>query len=151
MRRLLAAVAVLTLTACINDSVGVVGTQAIGTTGGDGSSNASVAGTYTLKTVGGLPLPYTYQQSGADKTETLDDVITLTTTGTWSELLHERQTLGGVITVRAYTDAGTYVQSGTGVTFRSPNGDFSGVFGTNSLTLFGPSPSGQTVAQFSTK
>jgi hypothetical protein len=152
MRRLLAAVAVLTLTACINDSVGVVGTQA---TGGDNtSSTTGMAGTYTLRTVAGAPLPYTYLQSGADKSEILDDVVTLTNNGTWSEFLHERKTASGVVTIIAVTDAGSYVRVGTtGLTFSTPNHpDFSGVVsGGNTLTLFGFSPTGQSVDQVFTK
>jgi hypothetical protein len=152
MRRLFAAAVVLTLTACINDSIGVVGTQAVG--GGDPASTTGVAGTYTLKTVGGLPLPYTYLQSGADKSEILDDVVTLTNNGTWSELIHERKTVAGVVTVDAVTDAGTYVRVGTtGLTFSTPkHPDFSGVLSSgNTLTLFGFGPTGQTVDQVFTK
>jgi hypothetical protein len=153
MRRILAAVAVLTLTACITDSVGIVGTKV---TGGDSSpaSTSGVGGTYTLRTVAGAPLPYTYAQSGADKSEFLDDVITLTDNGTWSELMHIRTTLSGVATVDAVTDAGTYVREGTtGLTFSTPkHPDFSGVWSSgNTLTLFGPSPSGQLVSQVFTK
>jgi hypothetical protein len=152
MRRLFAAVAVLTLTACINDSIGVVGTQATG--GGNLTPTTGAAGTYTLKTVAGAPLPYTYQQSGADKAEILDDVVTLTNAGTWSELLHERKTVSGVVTISAVTDAGTYVLVGTtGLTFSTPkHPDFSGVLSSgNTLTLFGFSPTGQSVDQVFTK
>jgi hypothetical protein len=153
MRRFLAALAVLTLTACITDSVGIAGTKV---TGGDNSagSTAGVAGTYTMRTVGGAPLPYTYAQTGADKSEFLDDVMTLTASGTWSELMHVRTTVSGVVTVNAVTDGGTYVRVGTtGLTFNTPNNpDFSGILSSgNTLTLFGPSPSGQLVDQLFTK
>jgi hypothetical protein len=152
MRRLLAAVAVLTLTACISDSVGIVGTTATG--GSELPSTTGVAGAYTLQTVGGSPLPYTYQQSGADKSEFLDDVVTLTNNGTWSELMHVRKTVSGVVTISAVTDAGTYVRVGTtGLLFSTPNHpDFSGVLSSgNTLTLFGSNPAGQSVDQVFTK
>jgi hypothetical protein len=152
MRRSLAVVAVLTLTACITDSVGIVGTQATG--GSELPSTTGVAGVYTLRTVGGAPLPYTYAQTGADKSEVLDDVMTITNNGTWSELFHIRTTLSGVVTLSAETDGGTYVRAGTtGLTFSTPkHPDFSGVLSSgNTLTLFGPNPAGQTVNQVFTK
>jgi hypothetical protein len=152
MRRLLATVAVLALTGCITDSIGIVGTKVTG--GDDLPSPTGIAGTYTLQTVNGSSLPYTYSQTGADKGELLDDVITLTNNNTWSELWHERRTVSGVVTVVAVTDAGTYALVGTsGLTFSTPNHpDFSGLLSSgNTLTLYGYSPAGQVVPQVFTK
>lgn len=148
MRRLLAAAAVLALTACISDSVGIVGTQVTG--GGDLPSTTMIAGTYTLTTVAGASLPYTFSQTGADKSELLDDVVTLTNNNTWSELWHERRTVSAVVTIVAVTDAGTYVRVGTGeLTFSTPkHPDFTGLLSSgNTLTLYGYSPTGQLVPQ----
>jgi hypothetical protein len=111
MRRLLAAVAVLTLTACINDSVGVVGTRL---TGSDPASTTGIAGTYTLKTVNGKPLPFTYLETATEKRETIDDALTLTNTNSWTRFGHIRRTVDGTATLTPVTDAGTYSRSDLG-------------------------------------
>jgi hypothetical protein len=140
MRRLLAAAAVLTLTACITDSVGIVGTTATG--GGD--LPTGIAGTYTLQTVGGAKLPFTMSQSGADKVELIDDTFTLTNANTWSEVWHERRTVSGVATVVALNDAGTFVRSSTGeMTFTSPGSSaFTGTLNGTIMTLYAESLTG---------
>lgn len=149
MRRLLAALAVLTLTACINDSVGVVGTKV---TGADPVSNG-VAGSYTLRTVGGANLPFTMSQAGADKGELLDDVFTLTTTNGWSEVAHERYTIAGVVTLITRSDAGSYTRSSTGeINFTSPDvADFNGTVGGGTMTLHIRNPVGQLLPAVFTK
>src|SRR4051812_47729278 len=106
MRRLFAAAVALTLTACINDSVGIVGSQAVGGTAP--TSSTGVPGTYTLKTVGGKPLPFTYLETTTEKRETLDESLTLTATNTWTRQGHVRRTLDGAVTNISGTDAGTY-------------------------------------------
>lgn len=111
MRRLLAAAAVLTLTACITDSVAVVGTQAIG---GDGSSSGSLPGTYTLKTVDAKALPFTVVQTATEKDEVLDDAFTLTSANTFSRIEHIRQTINGTTTILVGTDAGTFAKTASG-------------------------------------
>jgi hypothetical protein len=112
MRRLFAAAAVLTLTACINDSIGIVGTQAVG--GGDLPSTTGVAGVYSLKTVDGKPLPFTSVQTTSEKREILDDALTLTNANTWSRLLHVRSTINGTASMLTLTDAGTYSKGDLG-------------------------------------
>lgn len=150
MRRLLAVCAVLALSACISDTVTVPGRAA---TGGVGSTSG-IAGTYTLTTMAGAPLPYTFLQSGTDSYQLVDDVITLTSGGSWSESWHERRSIGGVVNVVALTDAGTYTQAAGGVvTFLSPShAGFDGTYdGNNMLTLTGLSPTGQPVPQIFNK
>jgi hypothetical protein len=134
MRRLLAAAAVLGLTACINDSIGIAGTQA---TGSDPLSSNGVAGAYTLRTVGGANLPFTMAQTGADKVEVLDDVFTLTSTNGFSELTHYRRTVAGVVTLSTGASVGSYTRSGTGdITFTTPDvPSLTGTVGGGTLTL----------------
>ena len=137
MRRLFAAAAVLTLTACINDSIGIVGTQAVG--GGTLPSSTGVPGTYTLKTVDGKPLPFTFLETATEKRETVDESFTMTTTNTWTREGHVRRTLNGAVTSISGTDAGTYSKTDQGIYyFISQNQTpFSGtvVNGVLSLTL----------------
>jgi hypothetical protein len=90
--------------------------------GSDSSTNAgpvSVAGTYTLRTVNGAPLPYTWLQIGADKLEITADAVTLTEGGTWTESWTERSTESGKVTTSTSTDAGTYTLAGTVITLVS--------------------------------
>ena len=79
-----------------------------------------MTGTYTLRTVNSAPLPFVYQQVGADRYEVLDDAISLADAGTWTEIWHERWTEGGVASLKTFTDAGSYSRSGSTVTLVSP-------------------------------
>lgn len=124
MRRLLTALSLLALvTAC----------------GGDSSTDpisASVAGTYTLRTVNGSPMPYTVQQSGPFKYEITDDAYTLSDGGAWTEVWRDRTTSNGVVTTSENTDAGTYTRNGTAITLTSPNsGAVSGSVNGGTLSL----------------
>jgi hypothetical protein len=143
MRRLFAAVAVLTLTACINDSIGIVGTQAVG--GGDLPSTSGLAGVYTLTTVGGQPLPFTTLETTTEKREIVDDAITLTNGNTWSRLVHVRHTLDGTASTLTLTDGGTYSKAEAGTyTFIAENqSPFPGTIVNGVLSLALRSPSGQ--------
>jgi hypothetical protein len=149
MRRFLTALAVLALTGCVSDYVRIPTTGS----GGTSSGGTGISGSYTLQAVDGFPLPYTYSQTGADKKEIVTDVIVLTDAGTWSEVVQQRQTVAGVTTNNTLTQNGTYTRSGTsGVYFvTSDNDTFSGLVSGNTMTLYGPSPSGQTVPQLFTK
>ena len=124
MRRFLAALSLLTLfTAC----------------GGDGSTDpttASIAGTYTLRTVNGSPMPYTVTQSGPYKYEITSDAYTLSDGGTWSEIRTYRTTSNEVVTTSTNPDGGTYSRNGTAITLVSPNsGAVSGSVANGTMTL----------------
>ena len=106
--------------------------------GGDGSTDptAGIAGTYSLRTVNGSPLPYTLQQSGTFKLEITSDAYALTDNGTWTEAWSERTTSNGQVTTETFTDAGTYSRSGTAITLVSPGaGAVSGTVSGGTLTL----------------
>lgn len=97
---------------------------------------ASVAGTYTLQTVNGSPLPYTYLSSGPLQKAIVDDAITLTAAGTWTEQGDDRTTSNGVVTTSAVSDAGTYSVSGTTLSMASTaNGAITGSLVGSTLTL----------------
>lgn len=150
MRRLLAAVAVLTLSACINDSIGVVGTQV---TGSGPVSSSGTAGTYMLRTVGGASLPFSRFTTIADKAEVLDDALTLTNANAWTEIRHERRTTGGVVTNVTVSSAGTFALNSAGdILFTSVNtSPFNGTLLNGTLTLSVTDPAGTLLPAVYTK
>lgn len=80
MRRLFAVLALATAVAC-------------GESSGTDPGSATIAGTYSLTTVNGKPLPFVYQEGNVTATLTAD-VITLSTTNTWTETY--AYTIGGL-------------------------------------------------------
>ena len=122
MRKLVAALFLATFVACGGDSVTDV--------------NASIAGTYTLRTVNGSPLPYVFPNTGTDKVEIIDDAVTVTDAGTYTEVGHARLTSGTSVTTQVVTDNGTYTRTGTAVSFRSVDGTVSsGSVSGSSITI----------------
>jgi hypothetical protein len=106
--------------------------------GGDSStspSDTTVSGTYTLRTVNRLPLPYTVAQNDSVTIQLLSDAFTLTEAKTWTELATRRATVSGQATTDSVTDAGTYVLNGTNITLISANGSTDGTVGGGVLTL----------------
>lgn len=88
--------------------------------GGDKTTQptqATFAGTWSLQTVNGTVLPWTAAQNGADKLEVTGDLFTTTSSGTFNEMTTTRTTQNGVVSVDTLPDSGTYVLSGSTVTF----------------------------------
>ena len=83
---------------------------------------SEIVGSYSLASVNGSALPFTYAVSGADKAEALDDVITLHEDGRWSEVWHDRYTMNGVVTVEEMTDEGGFTRVGSRITLSSSFG-----------------------------
>jgi hypothetical protein len=83
---------------------------------------SEIVGSYSLSTVNGMTLPFTWAQSGADKAEVIDDVITLREDGAWTEIWHDRYTEDGVVTVEEQTDEGVFTHSGTRLTLTNADG-----------------------------
>jgi hypothetical protein len=83
---------------------------------------SELAGSYSLASVNGAALPFTYAVSGADKAEALDDVITLHEDGRWSEIWHDRYTMNGVVTVEEMSDEGAFTRAGNRITLSSSFG-----------------------------
>lgn len=107
MRRLMIAFVVACSVACNNDGL---------------TGSTTVNGKYTLRTVNGSALPYTISGSGANKTEILDDAITLYEGFTYSRSAHSRVTVNGTASDVTTSDAGSYSIFGTSVTLTSGTG-----------------------------
>jgi len=95
------------------------------------TSPLEIAGTYTLVTVNGLPLPFVFPQQGAMTVEALDDQYILTPSGTFTEVGHKRFTVGSTVTITVPVDAGTFTRRGDSVTLDSP------IFGRRTGTISG--------------
>jgi hypothetical protein len=148
MRRLaFLAVLSLAVAGCIRDDVSTRPPVSV--------SSGSVGGTYTLRTVGGSPPPYTYAIQGADTYEVLSDAFVLTgssTSGTFTETWQERRTIGGVVTTPTFTDNGTYTLNGTAIAFVGVSDpSFTGTLSGNTLTLTTQLASGQAVQEVYTR
>jgi hypothetical protein len=113
--RLLPALALVVLAAC----------------GGDKATNPasdSISGVYSLRSVNGTSLPYTFHD-GADSYTLTNDVITIADGGTWSETFSYQQTVDGVSSTQTGSDSGTWSRAGTSVSFDSYGG-YNAYFGT---------------------
>ncbi|HEX6627238.1 MAG TPA: lipocalin family protein [Gemmatimonadaceae bacterium] len=114
MRRLVLACAAVTLLACGGgDSTGPV---------------ASAEGTWSLQTVGGTALPYTYAYDAVTqhRAEVLSDVFVFSADGSYTETFTTRDTQGTTVTTETATDAGTWSQSGKTVTVTFSDGSHLG-------------------------
>jgi hypothetical protein len=78
---------------------------------------ASVAGTWSLQTINGTPLPFTTSQSATDRTEILSDIVNATSSGTFTETTTFRFTQNGSVSTQTSVDNGTFSLNGTAVTF----------------------------------
>ena len=105
--------------------------------GGDVSTSpsATVRGTYSLQTVNGMALPYTYPQDVYDKFEFLSDVRILSDSGTFTETFTNRYTQNGQATTFTKTSTGTYTLVGGAITFNHPEGAENGSVGTGTFTI----------------
>ena len=102
----------------------------------DATSPIEFAGTYTLQTVDGLPLPYVFQNTGATKVEALEDTFVLNIAGTYSEAGQKRFTTNGVVTITFPVDAGNFTRRGDAVTLQSLLfGTWTGTVKDNTFTL----------------
>jgi len=121
MKRFVAACVVLLAIAC----------------GDSTSPSASVAGTWTLQTVNGAPLPFVIAQVGADKIELTSDVITANSNGSFTQMTTVKTTESGQVTTESIPDAGTYTQNGTAVTFtfNSDGSSGTGTLNGNTVTV----------------
>jgi len=94
--------------------------------GGDSTTSepttASLAGTWSLQTINGIPLPFVIAQTATTKAEVLSDIVTATAAGTYTEVTQTRTTVNGQATTTTDNDAGTYTISGNTVVIRSSDG-----------------------------
>jgi hypothetical protein len=103
MKKIFLAFLTLTL-ACSNDSTG--------------PTQTSVAGTWNLQSVNGTALPFVLAQTGTNKVEITADVLTVTSSGSFTEITTVRTTQNGSATTQTSPDAGSYVLNGNNVTFQ---------------------------------
>ncbi|MDB4915535.1 MAG: hypothetical protein JWM95_3179 [Gemmatimonadetes bacterium] len=99
------------------------------------TGSSTVNGAYTLRTINGSPLPYTTAGSGTNKTETLDDVLTLYQGSTYAESGHVRKTVNGQVTTTNNTETGSYTLVGTSITLRSSDGTLGRIAMINANTM----------------
>jgi hypothetical protein len=99
-------------------------------------STATIAGVYTLRTIGGLALPYEIGTISGVKYEFVDDAFTIVEGGTYAELGHGRATVNGTATIELISNSGTYTRNKTAITFAKTGGSsFGGVVENGTLTL----------------
>ena len=106
--------------------------------GGESStspSNEPVPGTYTLRTVNRIGLPYVIADQDSIKVELLSDSFTLTDDKQWSEFGTRRLSFSGQVVIDTIADAGTYVLNAPTITLISANGSIDGSVSGGKLTL----------------
>ena len=107
--------------------------------GGDSTAptNASVAGTWSLRSINGSALPFVVFQDATSKEELTSDVFTFTSSGTFTEHTTIRETLSSQVTTTDQTDDGTYTLNGTAITvhFNSDGSNMTGSVSGNTITV----------------
>lgn len=107
--------------------------------GGDSTTQptmASVAGTWNLQSVNGAALPYTISQSGSDSELLTGDVITATSSGSFTEITTYRVTQSGQTSTQTSSDAGSFSLNGTAVSFAFNSGSTgTGTLNGNTFTI----------------
>lgn len=76
----------------------------------------SAGGSYSLQTVNGTGLPYSYLAGGTTVT-IQNDTYALSTNGSYSESINETLSNGGSSTPASDAEAGTWYQSGNAIVF----------------------------------
>jgi hypothetical protein len=105
MRKLIALLAFVAAAGCGSDSP-------------TNPASASISGTFSLHTINGSALPYTFQ-SGTTSVTITSDVITVADGGTWSEVGNFTVTQNGASTPQTFSDGGSWTRAGTSVSFFS--------------------------------
>ena len=90
--------------------------------GDDSTSPGTIEGLYTLRTIGGKPLPGVIAENSSEKTELTSGSITLGANGVFTLALAYRRTVGINAIESAGTSTGTWTRSGSTVTMRSGEG-----------------------------
>jgi hypothetical protein len=107
--------------------------------GSDSTSpgTAGITGSYALQTVNGAPLPFTVLQIGSDRIEVLNETVTLSDNGTFTQQGSLRITENGAVSTDSYTEAGSYTRNGTALNlvFGSDGTTGTGTISENTITV----------------
>jgi hypothetical protein len=111
--------------------------SALGCSGDGMVGSSTVNGTYTLRSVNGSALPYTVTSAGTDKTEILDDAITLYEGFTYEETAHLRVTANAQATTQTNHTTGSFALLGNSISLRTSAGVIAmvGVIEGNTMTI----------------
>lgn len=86
-----------------------------------GPNENAVVGVYTLATINGQQLPVIVEQSGNDKAEITQGVVTLNANGTFSDVTQVRITVSGQVTMETETATGNWTRTASTVQFNPTN------------------------------
>jgi hypothetical protein len=101
------------------------------------AADIDINGTYTLRTFDGSTVP-TSRQIGATLAEILSGSVTLKEDGSYSVVIVDRSTTGGVTTTETFTETGTFAVSGTTIVLKENNThSTSGTLVNGTMTLAG--------------
>lgn len=110
----------------ITVAVAIVGLTIFASACSDSSGPESITGTYTLRTVNGMALPYLVatETSGGvtSKVEVVDGSATLNENKGYTSSITARQTVGSSVNTTVSTSMGTYAVNGTAITFTAADG-----------------------------
>jgi len=107
----------------------------------DSSTNPStddIAGTYTLQSIAGVPVPFTAHPDVNTSITFTSDVLTVRSDGTWAETQTIQEVANGQTTTDTSTSGGAWTNSGTTVNFSSEiDGSlvYTGTYSNNTLVL----------------
>jgi hypothetical protein len=96
---------------------------------------SSVAGTYTLTTVNGEPLPFVTSQDETYTAEILASTLTLRADGGFTWSVTGRSTDNGQTTTNSQSFSGTYTVSGPNITLTDSEDPLTGTVGADTITL----------------
>lgn len=118
--------------------------------GDESTSPVAIEGRYTLRTIGGKPLPSVIAEDSIEKTELTSGSITLDVNSVFTLALAYRRTRGILVIESAGTSTGTWTRSGSTVTMRSGEGGVvAGVVSGAAVTVNMPGAQGNVVWVFS--
>jgi hypothetical protein len=128
--------------------VGVVAV-ALGACGGDGGSGPSgIAGTYTLASVNGQALPFTFinvTAPGANyRLDLLSGRVTVNADGTYTMTHRWRENDNGAVFTADLPDNGTYSRQGDAITFTSSDGETDGASLSGGTIIYSETFEGQS-------
>jgi hypothetical protein len=103
------------------------------------NSAATVAGTWSLRSIGGATLPVVLDQVGEDKLELLSAALAMQQNGNFTSSSTQRTTISGQVNTQSFSENGTFDVQGTSVlfTFTTDGSVVTGTFRGDSLTFDG--------------